>query len=86
MKHYSVIPQDWDYAHERKIKELGAKGFYTPFQVEEAVERCGSLFPFVTTKSGAIEYARKLKKEFPFILFGLMEGKTVGEMELIQSF
>ena len=86
MKHYSVIPQDWDYAHGQEIKELGAKGCYTPCQVEEVVGHCGSLFPFVTTKSGAIAYVKNLKKQFPFIVFGLMEDKTWGEMELIQSF
>ena len=86
MKHYSVMPQDWDYAHEQEIKELSAKGCYTPCQVEEVVEHCGSLFPFVTTKSGAIEYVRNLKKQFPFIVFDLMVGKTWGEMKLVQSF
>ena len=71
---------------EQEIKDLIAKGCYAPFQVEEAVESCGSLFPFITTKSGAIEYARNLKKKFPFIVFDLMEGKTFGELAPVQSF
>lgn len=86
MKHYSVMPQDWDYSHKKEIKEFSAKGCYTPCMVEEVVEHCGSLFPFITTKSNAIKYVKDLKAKFPFITFDLMEGKTWGEMELVQSF
>lgn len=86
MQHYSVMPSDWDYTHNDKIKELSQQGCYAPCQVKEVVERCGSLFPFITTKSNAIKYVEDLKVKFPFITFDLMVGKTWGEMELIQSF
>ena len=86
MQHYSVMPSDWDYTHNDKIKELSQQGCYAPCQVTEVVEHCGSLFPFIITKKGAIEFARQLKSQFPYVCFDLMVGKTWGEMELVQSF
>ena len=86
MKHYAVMPQDWDYTHNKEIKEFNARGYYAPCEIKEIAERCGSLFPIITTKSSAIEYARGLKKRFPFVTFDLMEGENWGEMKLVKSF
>lgn len=86
MKHYSVMPSDWDYTQQDKIKELNSQGCHTPCQIEEVVKQCGSLFPFITTKQGAIEFIKNLKAQFPFVRFDLMVGKTWGEMELVKSF
>lgn len=85
MKRYSVMPQDWDYAHEQEIKELMEKGCYTPYDIKEVVESCGSL-SFITTKTSAIEYVKNLKKKFPFIAFDLLTGESWGKWELVKSF
>lgn len=53
---------------------------------QKIISKCGSLFPFITTKSAAIKYAKNVKKEFPEITFGLYEGSTFGSMVLVQTF
>ena len=53
---------------------------------DEVVEKCGSLFPFITTKSGAIKYAKAIKRQFPNVRFELTKGEHWGELELIQEF
>ena len=50
------------------------------------IEKCGSLFPFITTKSKAIAYAKQVKKQFPNVEFELTEGNTWGSQVLIQTF
>lgn len=86
MKHYSIIPNDWDYTHSKEIKELNDKGMWIPCMVPEVDKHCGSLFPFIITKSNAIKYVKNLKAKFPFVIFDLMEGETWGELKLVQSF
>lgn len=53
---------------------------------QEVVAKCGSLYPFITTKSKAIAYAKKVKAEFPNVHFELTEGGTWGNLELVQAF
>lgn len=53
---------------------------------QEAMNKCGSLFPFITTLTGARRYAKSVKKQFPNITFNLLEGKTWGESRLIEQF
>lgn len=50
------------------------------------VAKCGSLFPFITTKTGAIRYAKSVKKEFPNVHFVLTKGETWGNQEIVQEF
>ena len=54
--------------------------------VEEIVDRCGSLFPFITNEKRAVRYAKELKSDFPFVVFELMEGSQFGDMKLVGSF
>ena len=42
MKHYAVMPQDWDYTHNKEIREFNARGYYAPCEIKEIAERCGS--------------------------------------------
>lgn len=86
MKQYSVMPQDWDYTHEEEINQYNEKGCYTPYEIQEVVDSCGSLYPLVKSKSSAIEYVKNLKKKFPFIIFDLMVGETWGNLEVVESF
>lgn len=86
MQYYSVLPNDWDYTKQDKIKELKNQGCYTPYDIKEVAHSCGSLFPYITTKTNAIKFTKRLKKEFPYVRFDLMVGKTWGEMELVQTF
>lgn len=86
MDYYSIMLVGWDYSQPNKVKQFKDNGFLTPCDVKEVVYKCGSLYPFITTKKKAVAYANGLKKEFPFVSFSLMKGETFGEMELIQSF
>ena len=86
MKYYSVMPQDWDYTKEEKVGELIRNGKFTPCMVVEIANKCGSLFPYVTSKSNAIKYTKSLKREFPYVVFNLMEGERWGELKLVESF
>ena len=52
----------------------------------EVVAKCGSLFPFITSKTNAIKYAKSVKRQFPNVHFELTKGATWGEMELVQEF
>lgn len=56
------------------------------FDNQELKDACGSLFPFITTKTGAIKYAKSVKKRFPDVTFGLFEGETFGSQKLVQEF
>ena len=53
---------------------------------EEVVAKCGSLFPFINTKSSAIKYAKSVKHHFPNVHFQLTKGETWGSQELVQEF
>lgn len=86
MKHYSIMPSDWDYAYEAEVKEFAKRGLYLPCQVGEVVGSCGSLYPYVTTKKAAIAFAKRLKGRFPYVRFDLMVGEAWGETRLVQSF
>lgn len=88
MQHYSVIPNDWDYSHitNDQLKDFNSNGCYFPSQVQEVVDKCGSLFPFITTKTNAIAYVKDLKKKFPYVSFNLLVGETWGNSKLVQSF
>ena len=52
----------------------------------EVVQKCGSLFPFITTKTSAIAYAKSVKNQFPNVHFELTEGTTWGEQVLVKEF
>ena len=80
------MPTDWDYTKEEKVGELMRNGKFTPCMVVEITNKCGSLFPFITSRTNAIKYVKSLKEQFPYVVFDLMEGKTWGELELVQSF
>lgn len=47
---------------------------------------CGSLYPFITTKTNAVKYAKSVKRKFPYVTFGLFEGETFGSQVLVQEF
>lgn len=83
--YYSVIPTDWDYKHEKEIKEQIAKGYTIPTQIEEVVSSCGSLCSYVL-KPYAMQYVKDLKKRFPFITFTLMAEKRWGEKLIIKVY
>ena len=83
--HFSILPIDWDMKHSSKISDLQKEGKWTPCDVPEVVESCGSLFPYITTKTGAIRRLKGVKKEFPYVTFGLYNGKTFGELQIVQE-
>ena len=56
------------------------------FENQEIIDKCGSLFPFITTEKNAITYAKKVKKLFPHITFQLSEGETWGNQKLVKEF
>lgn len=56
------------------------------FDNQELIGACGSLFPFITTESRAIAYAKSVKKRFPNIVFSLTEGETWGNQKLVKEF
>lgn len=56
------------------------------FDNQEIIGKCGSLFPYITTKKNAIAYAKSVKKQFPNITFALTEGETWGNQKLVEEF
>ena len=56
------------------------------FDNQELIDSCGSLFPFITTKTEAVKYAKSVKRRFPDVTFGLFEGETFGSQVLVQEF
>lgn len=53
---------------------------------QELINQCGSLFPFITTLTGAKRYAKSVKKQFPNATLNLFKGKTWGDTELVEVF
>ena len=53
---------------------------------KEVISKCGSLYPYVTTKKDAIEYAQCVKKLFPNVVFQLTEGDSWGNQTLVKEF
>lgn len=53
---------------------------------KEVISKCGNLFPYITTKKDAIEYANGVKKLFPDVTFQLTEGDTWGNQTLVKEF
>lgn len=53
---------------------------------QELINACGSLYPFITTLSGAKRYARSVKKRFPNFTLRLLKGATWGDSELVEEF
>lgn len=53
------------------------------FDRQDVIDSCGSLFPFIHTKTGAIKYAKSVKKKFPDVEFTLTKGDQWGNQELI---
>lgn len=86
MKRYTLVPIDWDYSKEEIVREYSEKGICTPCQIQELVDMCGSLFPFITTKTAAIKYAKEVKKQFSFVIIGLFEGDNWGDQETVKEF
>ena len=56
------------------------------FENQDIIDKCGSLFPFITTEKNAIAYAKGVKKQFPDITFQLTEGETWGNQTLVKEF
>lgn len=52
----------------------------------EIISKCGDLFPFITTKTSAVKYAKSVKRQFPTIELELYEGDNWGSLVLVQSF
>ena len=86
MKNYTIMATDWDYAYPEEIKDYQKKGLYLPTMVNEVLNYCGSLFPYITTETKAISRLKEIKKQFPFVRFGLYEGQTWGSLELVKEF
>lgn len=86
MKCYSVMTMGWDYKHKEKIEDFKQQGCHSPYEVEGLVGSCGSLYPYITTKKGAVNFVKNLKSQFPYVCFDLMVGNNWGELELVQSF
>jgi len=53
---------------------------------QELIDACGSLYPFITTLSGARRYAKNVKKRFPKYSLELIEGETWGDAKVIEVF
>ena len=53
---------------------------------QELIDACGSLYPFITTLTGARKYARSVKKRFPNNTLTLSEGETWGDMKIVETF
>lgn len=53
---------------------------------QDLISACGSLYPYITSLSGAKKYARSVKKQFPEATINLFKGETWGEMELVETF
>ena len=53
---------------------------------QELIDACGSLFPFITSLTGAKRYAKSIKKRFPKYTLNLIEGETWGETKVIEVF
>lgn len=51
---------------------------------QELINACGSLFPFITSLTGAKRYARSVKKRFPNFTLNLLKGETWGDTELVE--
>ena len=86
MKQYNLLPIDWDYESqnaEQHIRYYQANGMFIPSSISRVTQMCGALFG---NKKSAIAQAQNLKKDYPFIQFGLYEGDTWGELKLIQQF
>lgn len=86
MKNYTIMATDWDYAYPEEIKNYQKKGLCLPSMVKEVLDHCGSLFPYITSKTNAINHLKAIKKQFPFVRFGLYEGQTWGSLELVKEF
>jgi len=56
------------------------------FDNQQIIDKCGSLFPFITNEKNAISYAKSVKKQFPNITFQLTEGSTFGNQTLVKEF
>lgn len=67
MKHYNLLPS----------------GGGAWWKNKELVDSCGSLYPYITKKSCAIEYAKNVKERFPEFEFELTEGETWGSQTLV---
>lgn len=86
MKNYTIMAIDWDYGCQDQIEEYQRKGIYLPSMISEVMEHCGSLYPYITNETSAIKHIKSIKREFPFVHFGLYEGRTWGELELVKEF
>lgn len=56
------------------------------FNNQDIINKCGSLFPFITNEKNAIAYAKQVKKQFPNVSFVLTEGETWGNQTLVKEF
>lgn len=84
MKHYSLLPEDWDYSHEKEILDYRKQGIHMVCDIEGVKDECGYIG--CLTKTQAIDYAKQAKAKFPFVEFHLYTGRTFGTLEFVQSF
>ena len=77
---------DWDYSHKDTIEDYQKKGICLPSMISEVMDFCGSLYPYITTEREAIYHLKAIKKDFPFVHFGLYEGLTWGNLKLVKEF
>lgn len=52
----------------------------------ECVGCCGCLWPYITSKTRAIAYAKSVKKRFPNVEFELTKSNSWGSAEVIATF
>ena len=86
-KTYVIMPTEWDTSTEQNInhiKNLRDTGCFVPCDIIDVSERCGALIG-VNSRT-AINIAKSLKEDYPFITFELLEGETWGDLRPLQTF
>lgn len=84
---YSLFAMDWDYESPNSIREINKRqcnGILCPCADIELLEHCGALPGF--KKERVLAMAKKLKKQYPFVQWAVYEGKSWGELKLVQMF
>lgn len=84
-KTYVIMPLEWDYDNDHfdMIKYLSNQGIIVPSDIVRLDELCGSM---ECSKGYAVGTITKLKKEYPYVKFGLFEGATWGSLTIVEEF
>lgn len=83
-KTYVIMPLEWDYDnHETTIKNLSDNGIIVPSDIVALDELCGAM---ECSKRYAVGTIARLKKEYPYVKFGLFEGATWGSLTIVEEF